>query len=545
MWSFSVPEKILGRDQSIDITDDLTGEPHAVAQANIPMYVNEVGHNPALQATIHACDEEDRNIKYYLMIKNPMQKGDEIELFVDYKEKYEENRVRKGYGKENLTGRTRGDDHLPSRLQRNLIDRRDLLDDIEGTEIIDFYLLVEFCHEIAQKLHPLINDFINNTCSDECATSPLTARQINAIRRLDWIVLYLKDHSERLKEPATSGAEYSCADVILAQCNANISEICWGKWPDLFAILDECPTMTDTKGKKIRIELEKEAVEEICFKVSDRLVMPLDESRWCPVANELMYTLCNATARTLWQNLDRKDLAQTFIRSAAEAAKEIRNPADSGRLAFDPLFDDHFVSRVEADVKTKTKHRSKVVVTKAETQLLNRDAATSLMGQTTSIDVSGSKLEMIQTTWYLARQVMFVVDALSGVALGGEPTYSREQLLEKLGIDSKVCEAALNAEILPPKRRKAPSSKATPKARREGRVKADGSGLSKKQGGPPKEKVNNLLFWQIIWSTLKDLGWNLEHGNRPNDFYACPPGVARGKGFRSRVDFFDSVLLGK
>jgi hypothetical protein len=43
---------------------------------------------------------------------------------------------------------------------------------------------------------------------------------------------------------------------------------------------------------------------------------------------------------------------------------------------------------------------------------------------------------------------------------------------------------------------------------------------------------------------LKDeLGWHLEKGTRPHDFYACPKGVVRGEGFKNRVDFFDSVLV--
>ena len=38
-WCFGVDEKLFDRqDQIIDITDDLTGKPHELAQENIPMH---------------------------------------------------------------------------------------------------------------------------------------------------------------------------------------------------------------------------------------------------------------------------------------------------------------------------------------------------------------------------------------------------------------------------------------------------------------------------------------------------------------------------
>jgi hypothetical protein len=55
-------------------------------------------------------------------------------------------------------------------------------------------------------------------------------------------------------------------------------------------------------------------------------------------------------------------------------------------------------------------------------------------------------------------------------------------------------------------------------------------------------KGSTDFFWTILWTHLKDkCGWNLEHGSRPGDFYACPPGIKRGQGFKPRIDFFDSV----
>merc|ERR1711935_202524 len=47
----------------------------------------------------------------------------------------------------------------------------------------------------------------------------------------------------------------------------------------------------------------------------------------------------------------------------------------------------------------------------------------------------------------------------------------------------------------------------------------------------------------ILIDRLKELGWNVDRGNRPNDWYLLPPGVSRGKGFKNRIDFFDSAPL--
>jgi hypothetical protein len=39
-WNFGVDEKLRGSIQIVDITDDCTGEPHRLAETNIPMVRN-------------------------------------------------------------------------------------------------------------------------------------------------------------------------------------------------------------------------------------------------------------------------------------------------------------------------------------------------------------------------------------------------------------------------------------------------------------------------------------------------------------------------
>ena len=86
-WAFGVQEKLFGRDdQSIDITDDRTGETHDIAKSHIPMYVNEVGHDKTLVQNIEALERHDRSIHYYINIRKPMEKGETVELLTNYLE---------------------------------------------------------------------------------------------------------------------------------------------------------------------------------------------------------------------------------------------------------------------------------------------------------------------------------------------------------------------------------------------------------------------------------------------------------------------------
>lgn len=65
-----------------------------------------------------------------------------------------------------------------------------------------------------------------------------------------------------------------------------------------------------------------------------------------------------------------------------------------------------------------------------------------------------------------------------------------------------------------------------------------------KKSGAPRAKpirMTKKLFDGIIWKALEGLGWTVVYGNRPTDSYYLPPGVQRGPGFKSRIDFFDST----
>lgn len=70
----------------------MTGAPHEVARSNICMYVNEVGHNMRLVENVCSL-ESPRSVSYYIYVDKPMEKGQTVELLVNYKDGYESMRV--------------------------------------------------------------------------------------------------------------------------------------------------------------------------------------------------------------------------------------------------------------------------------------------------------------------------------------------------------------------------------------------------------------------------------------------------------------------
>ena len=101
-------------EQTYDITDDTTGEPHLEASSDIPKFVNEVGHSPNLVQNVFsnpedALLEDDPNINYLFHWSQnnqskPLGIGDKVELLTNYGEDYEEIRLKKGYGVKTESG---------------------------------------------------------------------------------------------------------------------------------------------------------------------------------------------------------------------------------------------------------------------------------------------------------------------------------------------------------------------------------------------------------------------------------------------------------
>lgn len=181
-WRFDVKEQLTGEDQVVDFTDDKTGSPHQAARANTTMYVNECGHDINLVENVCSL-ETCRSVSYYIYIDRPMEAGETRELLINYGEKYEEIRERRGYGLANIHRGTKGDDDDISRLLRNQKERLPTEVTIMSCSEEEIRMLVNFINE--RVLGGVIDATSQVLRSD--VDMDVLARQFVARRRIHWL----------------------------------------------------------------------------------------------------------------------------------------------------------------------------------------------------------------------------------------------------------------------------------------------------------------------------------------------------------------------
>lgn len=180
-WRFDVKEKLNGENQVVDFTDDTTGSPHAVARANTAMYVNECGHD--IDLVENACSLETcRSVSYYIYIDKPMEAGETRELLINYREKYEEIRERRGYGLANVHHGIKGDEDGVSRVLRNQKERLPTEATIMSCSEEDIRMLVNF---IKGRVLSGVIEATSHVRSD--ADMDVLVRQFVARRRIHWL----------------------------------------------------------------------------------------------------------------------------------------------------------------------------------------------------------------------------------------------------------------------------------------------------------------------------------------------------------------------
>jgi hypothetical protein len=545
-WCFEVEECLNGQQQMVDITDDVTGEPHKSACEHIPMYVNEVGHDNTLIQTVHALlSNDDRSVLYYIAIAEPMRQGDTIELLVAYKGFYEEVRKRKGYALSNLNGSEKSDDHFGTFLKRNFEERKEIKETVAALSFMDLYLMIDWLEPFHVKLAQLVDDFIPRAKTTKEGDSPETcplAQQFVSLRRLSWISEILQNQLDSLKKTIFS----EVGPAIIDQSSQALRTLKWTSWQDLISVLEQFPDTKDSNGKNIKKVFEAEIVEETCYAVKKRIVEPMEESLWCEVSMRLIRSLCIATAKALWKDrgVDEESLFRKFMQIGVRASFDIRLGSDARRLAFFPKFkgsaglkDNAFPRRsgTAGEVMTKLAKADNPDCVKTLPELSNE-----LLAITTPIE--NVTEPQIQETWYLCWQVIYVIDSFAQRYLRGSP-YTLEKLCSALRVDANTVSAAIISikyyEGQTSSKRKAPPR--DPGGPKKKPRKKEAKNPLNGQIGPLESKS---FFWPIVWACLaRKCGWHLEHGKRPNDFYAHPPGVTRGHGFKNRIDFFDSVKL--
>ena len=172
-----------------------------------------------------------------------------------------------------------------------------------------------------------------------------------------------------------------------------------------------------------------------------------------------------------------------------------------------------------------------------------------ILGKNTPMSSQTEITKMIHKQWYLSRQIILVVDIFAKKYLAKDDNvYSLETLCKRIGVASDLVNRFVNFDVkldltsslFYGKDFKAIYSKGN---KLRNIINRDITNRKMQKTGPKRSismPVRKLLFWKVLIEGLKKLGWKIEIGSRPNDWYLLPPGVERGKGFKPRVDFFDS-----
>mmetsp|Transcript_13805 Transcript_13805/g.33421 ORF Transcript_13805/g.33421 Transcript_13805/m.33421 type:complete len:1310 (-) Transcript_13805:736-4665(-) len=547
-WGFDVPEILDGKPQVIDITDDLTGDTHEIACRHIPMYVNEVGHDTELKQTVSALDKDGNKVFYYVVIREPMKQGDTIELLVAYENLYEEVRARKGYAKANIKKRARGDEHFGSFLQRNFLDREYILELVYGLKPGDIGKMTDWFRVTHISLSMIVRNFLdqaNATAKKEEGREKLMniplAQQIVALRRFEFITKHLR---RNLKTQKNKRSQDDCKSI-----SKSLEGLKWSKWKDLIVVLSRLQDVEDANGKNLYAALEREIVDELCYEKNDRIITsPMQETFWCGLAMTLTKDLCITTAKEIWQEEgDKTSLVQVYAQLAKDAVRKVLAGQHTESLAFVPSFKGVCTGVGEDEIRKLNPMRS-LAMTNGENNgevlsvLTQSDAITPLEDANKQLVAIPRALAVdsnveVNSSWYICWQVLQVVDSFARKYLKGS-TYSLAGISSQIGIGGGtrvIMEAALAGYAQKRAAKKRKASFLSPQKPKKKRRKTSGS-----PGGV--SVARKVFFWNVIWSCLKEVcGWRLEHGRRPGDFYAFPPGVSRGGGSKNRVHFFDSV----
>lgn len=307
-WGFGVSEELLGcKDQTIDITDDVTGDTHKTAMSHIPMYVNEVGHNRNLCLNTHSREARDRSVEYYVDIKNTIKPGETFELLTDYKTTYEATRERKGYGKRNLTGEVKSDSDEASRLKREAEERQAIIGRVKNMTVLQLFLLLEFLTEkVAAPLKKVLDGCLVGSPVSESAKlrfESITFRQVIAGIRLSWLKPLIINRVEMLKrqqqssevklrkEASLSGFGNMNSKVVEEMLVSGETRCCLNMARDLdWRLLHQ----KDLVGASAQIQqaLKREAIDEVLFEVGEALPFQMDTNIWCNLSRKCVRRAC-------------------------------------------------------------------------------------------------------------------------------------------------------------------------------------------------------------------------------------------------------------
>jgi hypothetical protein len=432
--------------------------------------------------------------------------------------------------------------------------------EVEGP--LDLYLLSEFLEKIRGNLAMVVDTFIRELQSSSEGIRVPYVQQIIALRRLNWLKPFFLQKIESLQKKVDNSKKIDATAAqipILRQCAANTKSLDWASWPILMDLLDKYPNLADRRGINVRTKFREEVTEDICYGVSSHLFCPCNETIWCDVASMLTHNLCYIVARDRWNYSKTKtptNPSEALVQKALEASEAIRNPKSINILDFDTgIWKRYALNNREGIAKEPRGTKCLMTLANDCQGPEKRLPAPFILRGDSAMDQTHI-LKNIHKPWYLVRQILFLTDTFAKRCLPDDKSYSFEILRQKLGVSSEASsmflkrdiELDLESSLFYGKEFESVYSTGNtlnPFDERSSRKRSMNTTLKTKARKPriSKTPIRKLLFWDILIKRLKESGWNVERGGRQHDWYLLPPGVSRGKGFKPRVDFFDSAPL--
>lgn len=337
----------------IDITDDITGSPHEVAQQHIAMYVNEIGHNNNLKQNVFIGEDYDRTVIYSIHLDAPLIRGESVELFTNYRSVYEQVRERKGYGRKNLSWGLKCDRDRASRFSRNFGDRIDaetlVHSDSSSDLMCDLWQLqsmIDFVHDIIwAPIFEYIKPFL---ASQNFQCSALHCQQWVALRRIYWLgenvfTKKLSALEEVISREEKLFASYSRLPHFeqcffpyrgfVAELRKSVQEMM--NMTPVVSIVERGIKLPTESGASVLDAIHDEIAEEILYKCRGQLPLPFDQALWCPVSQWLLNELCILTvplrliSDEAKKSLVKQALKRYYFTAAENAASEVWKYLDS------------------------------------------------------------------------------------------------------------------------------------------------------------------------------------------------------------------------
>lgn len=464
------------------------------------MYVNEVGHADHLKQNVFVKIGATQSIHYYFQPEEDLKVGQWVELLTGYGAAYESSRERHGYGWKNMVlGLPSDSSCLSARLARGLDDRNDV------TCVLNEMTIVKLCESFEFVDDQIFAPLTQLMHSDK----KVEKRFDSTLRRIYWLNQRFRERFEFFaSQPVADDSEQTLANGDERFPTKKIASTYATKCLKRRWTPSQISPLSNLAVEFSVTEEEYEALEEYCFPLVDvegesrhgqvlrgRLVKPMDETMWCPIAVYLIRELCaildmDRACADQTEELCPEAVCKNFLQCAREAAEAVRCPVRVEHLLFESGLSPHYslpskmadvlnklsndltasavstvpkgylaaigekleiledcylrngevdTAAIEESAKKRMDLTRKCLVTPCD------DKSTSELACATRFYATDRDLKP-HTLWYLVWQVAYVVDVFANVYLA-ESSYSIDRLCSVMKVDVRVVTDAIKQGI--------------------------------------------------------------------------------------------------